>query len=107
MIADLTREEHRTKAMAMLGMTIGSSFALALVLGPVLNGYIGVHGIFWLTAVLALTGELVLIAVVPRPAKVSLHRDAEPVPALFRKGLTDGQLLRLDFGALCLHSTLP
>ena len=106
MIADLTREEHRTKAMAMLGMTIGGSFAMALVLGPVLNGYIGVHGIFWLTAVLALTGELVLIAVVPRPAKVSLHRDAEPVPALFRKVLTDGQLLRLDFGVLSLHAIL-
>ncbi|MEK6561011.1 MAG: MFS transporter [Nitrospirota bacterium] len=106
MIADLTREEHRTKAMAMLGMTIGGSFALALVLGPVLNGYIGVHGIFWLTAGLALTGELVLVAVVPRPAQVRLHRDAEPVPALFRKVLTDGQLLRLDFGVLSLHAIL-
>lgn len=106
MIADLTREEHRTKAMAMLGMTIGGSFALALVLGPVLNGYIGVHGIFWLTAGLSLTGEIVLIAMVPRPAHVSLHRDAEPVPALFRKVLTDGQLLRLDFGVLSLHAIL-
>ncbi|MCC6543105.1 MAG: MFS transporter [Nitrospirae bacterium] len=106
MIADLTREEHRTKAMAILGMTIGGSFALALVLGPVLNGFIGVQGIFWLTACLALTGEVVLIAVVPRPARESLHSDAEPVPALFRKVLTDGQLLRLDFGVLSLHAIL-
>lgn len=106
MIADLTREEHRTKAMAILGMTIGGSFALALVLGPVLNGYIGVHGIFWLTAGLALTGELVLVAVVPKPAQVRLHRDAEAVPALFRKVLTDGQLLRLDYGVLTLHAIL-
>ena len=106
MIADLTREEHRTKAMAMLGMTIGASFALALVLGPVLNGWIGVHGIFWLTGGLALTGEVVLITVVPRPAEMRLHRDAEPVPALFKKVLTDGQLLRLDFAVLALHAIL-
>lgn len=106
MIADLTREEHRTKAMAVLGMTIGTSFALALVLGPLLNGWIGVHGIFWLTGGLALTGEVVLIAIVPKPSRVRLHRDAEPVPALFRKVLTDGQLLRLDFGVLSLHAIL-
>lgn len=106
MIADLTREEHRTKAMAVLGMTIGASFALALVLGPILNGWVGVPGIFWLTAALALTGEVVLITAVPRPSEVRLHRDAEPVPALFRKVLTDGQLLRLDFGVLALHAIL-
>ncbi len=106
MIADLTREEHRTKAMAVLGMTIGASFALALVLGPILNGWVGVPGIFWLTAALALTGEVILITAVPRPSEVRLHRDAEPVPALFKKVLTDGQLLRLDFGVLALHAIL-
>ena len=52
--ADLVREEHRVKAMAIIGMSIGASFALAMVLGPLLNGWIGVPGIFWLTAVLAL-----------------------------------------------------
>ncbi|HET7394826.1 MAG TPA: MFS transporter, partial [Gammaproteobacteria bacterium] len=51
--ADLTREEHRTKAMAVIGMTIGLSFAVAMVVGPILNAWIGVPGIFWLTAVLA------------------------------------------------------
>ena len=49
--ADLTREEQRTKAMAMIGMSIGAAFMLALVLGPVFNDWIGVPGIFWLTAV--------------------------------------------------------
>ena len=52
--ADLTREEHRTKAMAMIGMSIGLSFAVALVAGPVLDQWVGVPGIFWITAVLAL-----------------------------------------------------
>ncbi len=104
--ADLTREEHRTKAMALLGMTIGFSFAVSLVLGPVVNALIGVPGIFWMTAFLALAGIGVLFFVVPQPAHSRRHRDTEPVPALFKRVLSDGQLLRLDFGILALHAIL-
>ncbi len=106
MTADLTREEHRTKAMALVGMTIGLSFAVALVLGPVLTTWIGVPGIFWLTSVLALGGIGVLYLSVPQPARQRLHRDTEAVPALFKRVLTDGQLLRLDFGIMALHGIL-
>jgi len=101
--ADLTREEHRTKAMALLGMSIGMSFTLALILGPVLNKWIGVSGIFWLTALLALGAIGVLHFVVPKPLTSHLHRDAEPVPAQFKRVLTDTQLLRLDIGVFLLH----
>jgi MFS family permease len=101
--ADLTREEHRTKAMAVIGMSIGASFALALVLGPVLNGIIGLSGIFWFTAVMAVFGILVLIYVVPTPVTGRVHKDAEPVPAQFKRVLNDGQLLRLDLGIMVLH----
>ncbi|HEB98276.1 MAG TPA: MFS transporter, partial [Thiotrichales bacterium] len=104
--ADLTREEHRTKAMAIIGISIGMSFSLALVAGPVVDHWIGLHGIFWLTAVLALAGIGILFLLVPNPERSSVHRDAEPVPAQFRRVLTDGQLLRLDFGILSLHSIL-
>ncbi|MGH8307884.1 MAG: MFS transporter, partial [Gammaproteobacteria bacterium] len=83
--ADLTREEHRTKAMAIIGMTIGASFGLAVVVGPVLNGWIGVPGIFWLTAVLAVCGIGVLYVLVPQPVVSRIHREAEPVPALFKR----------------------
>ncbi len=65
--ADLTREEHRTKAMAILGMSIGGSFILALVLGPLCYRWIGVPGIFWLTAVFALSGIVILHKMVPQP----------------------------------------
>ncbi len=104
--ADLTRDEHRTKALGIIGITIGFSFALALVLGPVINTWIGVPGIFWLTALLALCGIGVLFTVVPTPVRTFLHRDTEPVPALFKRVLSDGQLLRLDFGILVLHLIL-
>jgi len=104
--ADLIREEHRVKAMAMIGMSIGASFALAMVLGPVLNTWIGVPGIFWLTAVLAVGGIAVIVLIVPTPAVSRVHRDAEAVPGQFTAVLRDPQLLRLDLGIFCLHLIL-
>ena len=104
--ADLTRESQRTKAMALIGVTIGLSFALAMVLGPLLNTWVGVPGIFWLTAVMALAGIAVLATLVPTPQRSTLHRDAEAVPALLGRVLKDRQLLRLDWGIFSLHLIL-
>jgi MFS family permease len=106
LVADLTREEHRSKAMAVIGMTIGFSFLIAMVAGPVLNHLIGVPGIFWLTALLAVGGVGVLFLLVPTPKKSRFHRDAEPVPAQFGRVLRQPELLRLDFGIFVLHMVL-
>jgi MFS family permease len=104
--ADLTREEHRTKAMAILGMSIGSSFLIALLLGPVLGRWIGVAGIFWLTAALALGAIAVLHLAVPRPRHSHFHRDAEAAPEQLKKMLRHPELLRLDFGVMVLHAQI-
>ena len=72
-IADITREEVRTRAMAFVGMTIGLSFAVAIVLGPVFAGAVGVRGIFWLTAALALFGIVITFGAVPCQAHASYH----------------------------------
>lgn len=104
--ADLTREEQRTKTMAIIGLTIGLSFAVALVVGPLLNAWVGVSGIFWLTALLALVGIGVLYGFTPQPVELRSHRDTGAVPALFSRVLTDDQLLRLDFGIFALHAIL-
>ena len=104
--ADLTREENRTKAMATIGLTIGASFMLAMLIGPILARLIGVSGIFWLTALLALVGIALVALVVPTPQTSRVHRDAEPVPAMFRRVLSNPDLLRLDFGIFSLHLIL-
>jgi len=101
--ADLTLEQNRTKIMATIGISIGVSFGVAMVLGPVLASLVGLSGIFWFTAILATVGIVILHKVVPDPKHLSVHKDAEPVPALMGKVLKDGQLLRLDFGIFCLH----
>ncbi len=104
--ADLTREEHRIKVMATIGITIGLSFAASMILGPVLNSWIGVPGIFWLTSLFALLGIAVVRFQVPDPVSSRVHRDAEPVASQFGRVLLDGQLLRLHFGIFTLHLLL-
>lgn len=104
--ADLTREEHRTKVMAVIGLSIGATFSLALVAGPVLNGWIGVPGIFWLTAGLALIAIAIVTQVVPSPVRGRIHRDTQSVPEAFAGVLRDRQLLRLDLGIFILHLIL-
>ena len=104
--ADLTREQHRIKTMALIGMSIGLSFAAAMILGPLLNDWIGVPGIFALTAVLAVGGIAVIVWVVPTAAVTRVHREAEAIPAQFGRVLRNPELLRLDFGILMLHTIL-
>ncbi len=101
--ADLTREEHRIKAMAVIGMSIGLAFTLSLIAGPALGAWLGLAGIFWSTALLAVLGLAILHVYVPSPAVSRFHRDAEPVPEQFKVVLKDGQLLRLDAGIMVLH----
>jgi len=94
---DLTRDQHRTKVMAMIGSSIGLVFALSMVAAPLLYAAIGMDGIFWLTAVLAFAAIGVLLWAVP---------EAPPVPRAtgrFIDVLRDGQLMRLNFGVFALH----
>lgn len=106
LIADLTREERRTQAMATIGMSIGISFAVSLVLGPMLANWIGLSGIFWMTALLASIGIAVLHLLVPTPKTSKFHRESEAVPAQLGAALRNPELLRLDFGIMILHMIL-
>lgn len=106
LLADLTRDEVRTRVMAFIGMSVGLSFAIAMVAGPLLNAWIGVSGIFWLTAVLALTAALIVAKAVPTPTRSRRHRDAAPVREYLGNVIRDPQLLRLDLGIFSLHVLL-
>lgn len=104
MTADLTREDQRAKAMAMIGSTIGVAFALSLVVSPWLDRIIGVPGIFALTGVLALGAILVMWRAIPDAPQVP------PVPGRALKDfwhvLMDPQLARLNWGIFALHAVL-
>ena len=104
--ADLTREEHRTKAMAMIGMTIGVVFALSLMLAPLLNQWVGVPGIFLITGCLAVMAMWVVYKIIPNPAVSRFHSDTEVATNRFGSVLRDPQLLRLNYGIFALHAVL-
>lgn len=107
LVADLTSEEQRTKAMAAVGASIGLAFAIALIAGPLLAAQGGLDLVFATTALLAMLGILVLWRV-PAPARV-LPAAAGEVTArsgLFGRALRDPALLRLDGGIFILHCVL-
>ncbi|HEY2245395.1 MAG TPA: MFS transporter [Xanthobacteraceae bacterium] len=106
LVADLTGEDSRTAAMALVGITIGASFIVALLAGPVVATFIGVTGIFWLMVALAFVGIAITQFVVPNPPRIRVHRDAEAVPALLGAVLRNRELLRLDLGIFALHAML-
>ncbi len=104
--ADLTRDEQRTKAMASIGISIGLSFSVALATGAALEHWIGLSGIFWATALMALLGLAVLHFWVPSPHRLISHRDIEPVPKQFKNVLANPQIMRLVFSIMVLHLLL-
>ncbi|MCQ4348369.1 MFS transporter [Pseudomonas stutzeri] len=106
LLSDLTREQHRTKAMAMIGMSIGLSFAAAMVIGPLLTRAFGLSGLFWATAGMALLGLLIIAVLVPRAPRSLQHRESGVARQVLWPTLRDGQLLRLDFGIAALHAIL-
>lgn len=105
-VADLTRDESRLKAMATIGLIIGSTFSLAMVLGPLFNSWFGLAGIFWSTAVLALIGILILFTVTPKQPKLVIHQDVEVAPKRLALIFQNPELLRLNFGIFALHAML-
>lgn len=96
--ADLTREEHRTKVMAMIGSSIGLVFALSLVGAPLLYGWIGMGGLFVMTGGLALAAIVLLYRVVPEAPRPPAH---QKLP--LRQVALDPDLLRLNLGIFVLH----
>ncbi len=105
LVADHTREEFRLKAMAIVGMSIGLSFMLAMILGPLIDQFIGLSGIFSFTAILAFIGMLIVLFRIPR-SRQSFHRDTEAVVSQFKNILLNLELLRLNIGVFCSHAIL-
>lgn len=107
LVADLTREEQRTKAMAVVGMSIGLSFAVALVLGPVVASAGGLSAVFWFTAALALVGIVIVLGLVPNPEVTGVaHQEVGTRAGLVGRTLRDPALALLDFGVFTLHFIL-
>ena len=106
LLADVTREEMRTKAMATMGLTIATSIMLAFAFGPLLVGSLGISGLFWLTAGFAVLAMLLLLFV-PTPLRVLQHNlDNKSIGRQLAEVLKIGDLNRLHIGIFALHLTM-
>ncbi len=106
LLSDLTREQNRTKAMAFIGVSFGITFAIAMVLGPIITHSLGLNALFWMIAILAAGGILITLWVVPNTENHVLNRESGMVKGCFSKVLAEPKLLKLNFGILCLHVML-
>jgi predicted MFS family arabinose efflux permease len=106
MVTDLTSEQNRTKAMASIGASIGLSFIVAMIAGPLIASAMGLSGVFWVTALLGCIGVFVFVLLVPRVVHVQKNREA--LADLNQIGLLLKQptLLRLNLGIFALHLAL-
>lgn len=101
LLADVTREEQRTKAMAVMGMSIGLSFVVAFSAGPAMTALIGISGLFWLTALLGILAMLLLL-VVPNPKVQHKYRHNNSLQKV-KAVLKDHNLNRLHVSIFMLH----
>ena len=106
LVTDLTAEQNRTKAMASIGGSIGISFAIAMILGPVVASSFGMAGIFWLTAIMGLIGVVIIFKVVPKTFSMRQNRETQTDLQQLGYLLRNPSLMRLNIGIFFLHLTL-
>ncbi|CAH9061526.1 inner membrane transport protein yajR [Pseudoalteromonas sp. BSi20311] len=104
--SDLSRDEQRPKVMAVIGMSIGMSFAFAMLLGPIVAASWGIAGVFWLTAILAVCGIFIVTMLVPSAINKAPKGDTLASFSDIKKLIKHPQLARLNAGVLLLHLTL-
>lgn len=104
--ADLTREEQRPKVMAVIGVSIGLSFAAAMIIGPLVARWAGLSGVFWFTALLALVAMALVWFVVPKSVQKAPMAETLALPQSLKAMLKHRQLVQLDLGIMLLHLML-
>ena len=103
--ADLTRKECRTKAMACIGISIGAAFSIAFILGPILYAYIGIKGLFYLSACLSILAIITLLTIVPNPTK-KVQNVNPPNLRDIKSVLVNTSLVKLDISIFSSHLIL-
>jgi MFS family permease len=116
--ADLTREDQRTKAMALIGISIGMSFSVAFIIGPAIAAVGGLSAVFQLTAAMGVVGIAIVLLLVPTPPRIPrspvegglpgapAHSEVGARLALIPRSLTEPALMRLNVGVFVLHFIL-
>jgi MFS family permease len=102
LLTDITPDEHRTKAMAVVGSTIGISFSLSIIISPYITSLFGLSGIFYITAALAILGIIIVNTVIPTPQDVTLIINK----AKFNEIIFNKDLVKNNIGIFIQHLLL-
>ncbi|AXA34490.1 MFS transporter [Francisella adeliensis] len=105
LVADSTKEENRLKAMSLVGMSIGFSFLIAMMISSILNSIIGLSGIFWLTAIFGFI-SIFMLSRIPTPKTSTFHHEGKTVFTLLKDVVSHKELLKLNYGIFSLHACL-
>jgi len=106
LLSDLTREQNRTKAMATVGISIGLSFMLSLVLGPWLYTLVGLSGLFYLSLLFSVVGIGLILFMVPNVYRHTFKRDTSPSLTAIKKVMANKQLRFINVSVFALHASL-
>lgn len=106
LLADLTTVEDRTKGMAIIGISIAVSFALAMVVSPIITHHFGLAGIFYCSTLLATVGLIMLYVIIPTPQQETFHTDSETNPSLLKQVVVNRRLQTLNLGIFLQHFIL-
>lgn len=106
LLADLTPEQERTKAMAVIGASIGLSFSIALLISPAMTSHYGFASIFYFASVLSFVGLLLLHTLIPSPTHTQAYKSEKAMAARFSMVIRDKHLKRLNMGIFCQHLIL-
>ena len=98
LLADLIRPENRTTSMAVIGVSIGLSFGISVVIGPIIASFSGLQGVFIFSCLLGVAAFLIAVWKIKEPGQG--HRVARPS---VKSVLVNPDLLRLDFSIFALH----
>lgn len=106
LLTDLICEKNRIKAMAFIGLIFGITFAVSIIIGPILATYYGIRSIFWITALLALISIFLILFIVPRHKKLTKNYDNKIFINAMRNILNNQAIVYLNFCIFFLHTIL-
>ncbi|WMY96101.1 MAG: MFS transporter [Arsenophonus sp.] len=106
LLTDLIHEKNRTKAIAFLGISFGITFAISIIIGPIITHIIGLHGLFWIISLLGMAAILIIKFYVPDPPYNILNNDINFIKKTIKNIIKNLELLKLNYGIFCLHSLL-
>lgn len=101
--SDITRVEYRSYAMAAIGISIGASFTLALIVGPAISAVYGLSGVFWVTALLGCIGIAIIVLLLPSPRVHTVNRETELALDMLKQVLRDASLRKINVCIFMVH----